>query len=283
MEEQPCKMNFIKVDNFKIPQIGLGMYPIAPNMVNSTLEEALKDGYTLIDTAYKYGNEKEIGKYIHKKEAENVLIQTKFSIIQIMKKKFCGIPYYSSSLDKEYKKSSKKLKKNPLDIYLLHSPSPGYLNNWGRLVKLKNENKVKTIGVCHFNIKQLTDIFDRYGQYPAINQIEVHPYNNNRELIEFCKEKKIAVEARSILMHGDYNSLIQEHRLLDGIAREYGKSIPQILIKWIIQQELIAIVKSSNPIHLKQNIDVFDFQLTKKQMDEIFSLNRNFSVGFKKQ
>lgn len=251
------------------------------DVLNSALSCAFNCGYELIDTAFKYQNEYEIGGFLanNGNELNNVIVQTKFSVTQLSYKKFLWLKYGRKTTKDAIEGSMKRLREQCLDVYLLHSPSNGYVNFYGDLKEFRKQNKVKVIGVCRFDERQLQDIKDKHGEYPTINQIEVHPFYTNKRVIDFCKENGIVVEARSLFTHGDAMQELMQSDIINGIAKEYGKSVPQVIVRWVVQQGIVAIVKSGTPNHIKDNVDVFDFNLTDKQMTLIDSMNRDQSFG----
>lgn len=274
-------MNTINVGGLTLTQVGLGTFPLKDGALKNALATAVSNGYGLVDTAFKYQNETEIGDFFN--SGNQVIIQTKFSVTQLSYKKFFCLKYGRKTTKDAIEGSMERLRKQCLDVYLLHSPSNGYVDYYGDLKEFRGQNKVKAIGVCRFDKRQLQDIKDKHGEYPAINQIEVHPFYTNKRVIDFCKENGIVVEARSLFTHGDALQELMRSKILNGIAMEYGKSVPQIIVRWVVQQGLIAIVKSCTPNHIKENVDVFDFYLTDKQMAMIDSMNRDQSFGVKSE
>ena len=274
-------MDYINAGGLILPQIGLGTYPMKGEVLNKALDYAASSGYRLIDTAYKYQNESLIGDFLkNNKDNDNpFFVQTKFSVTQLSYKKFFFLKYGQHTIDDGFNDSREKLKKECIDVYMLHAPSVGYENYYGDLLRFREQGKVKTVGVCRFDEKQLQTLKELYGEYPAINQIEVHPFNTNKKLIDFCLSKDIAIEARTVLTHGDALSELLENEILKTIAKEHNKTIPQIVIRWIAQQGLIVIVKSESPEHIQDNINVFDFSLSNKEIRMIDSLNKDLSFG----
>lgn len=275
-------MNYINIGGLILPQLGLGTFPLKDDDLRKALDCAVNNGYGLIDTAYKYQNENEIGEFVS--EYTNlhrtpIVVQTKFSVTQLVYKKFLCFKYGKRTIKDAIDGSAKRLQKTSLDIYLLHAPSNGYVEYYSDLQKIREQRMVKIVGVCRFDERQLQDIKDKCGEYPAINQIEVHPFYTNKQVIDYCKENGIVVEARSLFTHGDAIQELMQSEILNGIAKEYDKSVPQVIVRWVVQQGLIAIVKSGTPDHIKENIDVFDFELTEKQMSMIDSMNRDQSFG----
>lgn len=276
-------MNTMNIGGLDISQVGLGTFPLKGESLQNALRCAAENGYTLIDTAYKYKNEAEIGSFLAacNVHEQPIIVQTKFSATQLSYKKFLWIKYGRKTTKDAIIGSMKRLQKDCLDIYLLHSPSKGYVDFYGDLIKYREQQKVKVIGVCKFDEQQLKDIKNAYGEYPAINQIEVHPYYTNKRVIEFCKDNGILIEARSLFTHGDALKELMQSDILQNIANEYNKSVPQIIVKWALQQGLVAIVQSGSSNHIKEDCEVFDFSLTEKQMSLVDSMNRNRSFGYK--
>lgn len=274
-------MEYLKVGDFQFPKVGLGTFPMKVDVLQQSLSFAVNNGYTLIDTAFKYHNEAEIARVLsnHPGSKNSVIIQTKFSVTQLAYKKFLCFKYGKTTIDDAIEGSMLRLGMPCLDVYLLHAPSKGYVDYYGSLLRFKEQKKVKITGVCRFNERQLQDIKDVYGVFPELNQIEVHPFYSNRKVIDFCKKNGIAIEARSVLTHGDALDRLLQTEVLKEIAADCGKSIPQVIIRWVVQQGLIAIVKSETQKHILDNTDVFDFYLTDAQMNKIDSLNEDKSYG----
>lgn len=274
-------MNLITVGGLALPQIGLGTFPMKGDVLENALNNAACCGYKLIDTAFKYQNESLIGDYLDKNnEIEDpIIVQTKFSVTQLSYKKFLFIKYGRKTIDDGINGSRERLKKECLDVYLLHAPSNGFENHFGDLIRFRKQGKAKIVGVCRFDEKQLQTIKDLYGEYPAINQIEVHPFHTNKKLIDFCKSKGIAVEARTVFTHGDALSVMLNNEVLKTIASNHEKTIPQVILRWVVEQGLIAIVKSETAKHIQENINVFDFSLSNQEIALIDSLNKDLSFG----
>lgn len=276
-------MDFISVEGLRLPQIGLGTYPLRDDPLREALTAALSCGYSLIDTAFKYQNESEIGGFLSEKRfaKHQVIIQTKLSATQLSYKKFLGIKYGRETAEDAINGSLLRLQKKCLDVYLLHSPSNGYVDLYRELQFFKASGKANVIGVCKFDELQLHEINNKCGEYPSINQLEIHPFYTNKNVISFCKDNGIVIEARSVFAHGDIMRELFDSVDLQRIALEYNKSIPQVVLRWIVQQGLVAIVQSHSSEHIYDNIDIFDFELTEKQMMTIDSMNKNQSFGYK--
>ena len=274
-------MEYKNIGGLSLPMIGLGTFPMKGEVLNNALSCAVNCGYELIDTAFKYQNETDIGRFLNdeRNSIRRIFVQTKFSVTQLSYKKFLGIKYGRKTINDGINGSREKLHMECLDVYLLHAPSNGFEEFWGEMIRFREEGKARIIGVCRFDEKQLQVIKDKYGEYPMINQIEVHPFYTNKKLIDFCKSHNIAVEARSVFTHGDALDELLNNTILKRIAVEHGKTIPQVVIRWLVQQGLIAIVKSETAEHLHENIDALEFCLSDSELAIIDSINRDQSFG----
>ena len=171
-------MEFVKIGGLDFPQVGLGTFPMKGEDLLGALDCAVSNGYGLIDTAYKYDNESDIGNFLYTHKSP-IIVQTKFSVKQLSYKKFLWLKYGRKTTEDAINGSMDRLRKKCLDVYLLHGPSKGYVNYYRDLIKFREQGKVKMIGVCRFDERQLQNIKDEHGEYPVINQIEVHPYHTN--------------------------------------------------------------------------------------------------------
>lgn len=253
----------------EIPQLGLGVYKVeAGNVVVNTVKTALSLGYRSIDTAAFYDNEEGVGKAIKESgiPREELFITTKvWNTDQGYEETLAAFETSRKKLDLEY-----------IDLYLIHWPvKEKYLHTWRALEKLYNEGKVKAIGVSNFKIHHLQDLFAHSNEKPVVNQVELHPLLSQEELRAFCKENHIAVEAWSPIARG---RLLEEPHLLS-IAEKYGKSTVQVILRWHLQNDVIIIPKSVSPVRLKENADIFNFELTTEDMNIINQLNENKRFG----
>ena len=269
------------ISGLVFPSIGLGTYPMCGARLKTAIETALSNGYTLFDTAFKYGNESEVARNLKScPPSERIIVQTKISVAQLSNKHFLGIRCGRNTERDALRGSLKRLGRKKLDVYLVHSPAKGYESIYSSLIRFRQEGLVNVVGVCGFQEDHLRTIKNKFGEYPAINQIEVHPYHSNRRLVDFCKDNGIIVEARSPFAHGDALNEFVSNSVLSSIAEEYSKTVPQVIIRWLIQQGIIVIAKSENPVHIAENINVFGFEFAESEMNAIDNLNQNCSFGF---
>lgn len=250
-----------------MPWLGLGVWRITnPEELDFAVKTALETGYTSIDTADVYGNEEGVGKAIRESGVprEQLFITTKLS--NKMQRKG-----YEATL-KAFETSRKKLGLEYIDLFLIHWPVKGkYTESWKALIKLYNDGLVRAIGVSNFQIHHLEDIINETGVVPAVNQVELHPWLNQNELVDFCRKHNIRVEAHSPLMGGHLN----EVRELGEIAKKYQKTPAQVVLRWNLQREIIVIPKSVHKERIVENSRIFDFNLSDEDMEAINSLNRN--------
>ncbi len=252
----------------RMPWLGFGVFKVqeGEEVVNS-VKHALKTGYRSIDTAAYYANEEGVGKAIRE---SGVLRQDLF----ITTKVWNSEQGYDSTL-KAFEASRKKLGLDYLDLYLIHWPVKGkYLDTWKALVKLYEEGLIRAIGVSNFQIHHLKDIMEKSHVVPAVNQVEFHPLLTQKELLAFCKENRVQLEAWGPLIRGQLNNPI-----LTELSEKYKKTPAQIVLRWDLQHEVVTIPKSITPSRIDENADIFDFELTAEDMDRIDTLNENKRTG----
>ena len=254
----------------KIPRLGLGVYQAPPG--ESTLRAvkyALKIGYRHIDTAWLYGNEIDVGRAIRESgiEREEIFITSKV---------WNSDQGYQSTLA-ACDRSLKLLGLPYVDLYLIHWPVEGRgKDTWKAMIQLLNEGKTRAIGVSNFEVFHLQDIFQNFDVIPSVNQVEFHPFLFQEKLLEFCKNSNIQLEAYSPLTRGQKLN----HHILVGLAKKYGKSSAQILIRWNLQHGLVVIPKSIHENRIRENIQVFDFQIEEKDMKLLNSLTEDLHTIF---
>ena len=259
--------NYILNDGFAIPKVGLGTYGLRGELGVRQIETAIQSGYRLIDSAYNYENEGIVGKAIRNSgvSRDQITLTSK-------------LPGRYHEYDKAMIAIQESIARTGLDyidLYLIHWPNPNdgkYLEAWKALIQAQKLGMVRTIGVSNFLKHHLEKIIDETGVTPATNQIEVQPYFHNKENVEANKKFGIVTEAWSPLGR-DINDAKQHPDLVE-IGEKYGKSAPQVIVRWLYQREIVPIVRSGNPIHQKDNLNIFDFELTKDEMDKIFALDK---------
>lgn len=253
-------MEFKRIGEDKISMLGLGTWQSEGDECTKAVIHALEIGYTHIDTADMYKNHQQIKKALDKFDRSNIFITTKLWFDDFEKPRE-NVERFLNELGIEY-----------LDLALLHWPdsSKDMVSTLKELQKMKEEKIIKHVGVSNFTIKHLQELLDA-GIVPEMNQVEYHPMLNQEELLSFCKQNGILVTAYSPLGRG---KIIDDERLKE-IAEKYGKSVPQVILRWHIQKDIIAIPKSTDRDHIESNIDIFDFELSKEDMDKVDSMNEN--------
>ena len=258
---------FITLNNgIKMPTLGLGVWQIKQSETARVVSWALESGYCHIDTARIYGNEKGVGEAVKSSDIprEQIFITTKLWVTD----------FFNAEL--AYRKSLDRLGLGYADLYLIHWPFPFWKHAWKTLEKLYQQGRIKAIGVSNFGIRQLEVLSKFSAITPAVNQIEFSPFYYRKELLEYCKEKGIALEAYSPLTRAKKFN----HPVIKELAQKYAKTAAQIMIHWSLQHGLIVIPKSQNPNRIVENSEVFDFTIDDGDMARLDSLNENFRTGF---
>jgi diketogulonate reductase-like aldo/keto reductase len=233
---------------------------------------ALKAGYRIIDTssAYKNLNLIRAGIKLSGVKREDIFITSRVSNSQ---------QFSSKPIESFVKKDLKSLGTDYLDLYMFHWPvTEHYINTWLQMEEIYKKGYVRNIGVANCHIHHLNEIFRNGTVIPAINQFEIHPFLSQKELIHFCLNHDIQVEAYTPL--GRKNAELLNNSDLQSIATKYSKTIPQIILRWDVQNGIIPTPKSRSKERLKQNIDVFNFELTQEEISMIDGLNRNLRFRY---
>ena len=257
---QNLKMN----DGNQMPQLGFGLWQVPDDEAEKAVTIALETGYRSIDCAAIYKNEKGLGHALAKTEiSRNELFITT---------KLWNSDQGRDSALKAFDESMKKLALDSLDLYLIHwaSPKTGkYVESWKALLELKKAGRVKSVGVSNFSISHLQEIADATGVMPPINQVELHPKFQQKELRAFHARHEIATESWSPLGQGH---VLGDEKIL-GIAKKHGKTPAQVVIRWHLQSGLVVIPKSVTPSRIKENFAVSSFVLDANDMKEIESMD----------
>lgn len=275
-------MDYINVHNVNLPLVGLGTFLIRPESMRFAIKTALDNGCCLIDTAQRYGNEKDIRATLAKQDVlrENVILETKVSGDMLLGN-LRYLRLNRKSIKSTYRESCQNLGTDYLDIYLIHAPYNGFEMHYRKLIKLQEYAGIKLIGICNVTIDHLKQLKSKVGVFPQLIQIEMHPYYTNKELLLFCKDNGVAVEARSPFVHGDAFDEWNKEPILFSLSNKYNKTVPQIILRWVTQQNVIAIPRSNNAEHIQENCSIFDFALEGSEIEKINKLNKDKSFGCK--
>lgn len=250
----------------KIPIVGFGTWQIKDSDVGQCISTALKSGYRHIDTATLYKNESGIGYTLKKTNIarSELFITTKLWPLDFL------------NPQKAFNLSLNKLQLDYIDLYLLHWPFPFWGRAWKNLEIFYHQGLAKSIGVSNFSIRQLQELKTNSDITPAVNQVEISPFTYNPKFLDYCHSQKIVVQAYSPLTQGKRLN----HPVIQKISQKYHKSVAQILLRWCIQHNLVVLPRSQNPDHIKENINIFDFQISSSDMNQLNSLNENYRSLF---
>ena len=256
-------------NSVSIEQLGFGTFKIVEQQeANNAVMTALSNGYRSFDTAQLYNNEKILGEaFVNSGVArQELFLTTKVSNLN---------QGYEQTL-KSFEQSLKDLQTDYLDLFLVHWPLKNhFFDTWKAIEQLYETKMVRAIGVCNFHQSHFELLKTRANIKPMINQIEIHPYLVQKELIEYLNKEQIAIEAWSPLARGR----VVDDPLLINIGQKYQKSSSQVTLRWHVQKDLIVIPKSVNPLRIAENMQIFDFELTDTEMQQIDSLNEDFRTG----
>lgn len=259
-------MKYFKLNNgFEMPMAGIGVFTFTPKEAQIAIENALKDGVRLIDTANAYQNEKATGRAIKNSGVDR-------KEIFLVTKLWPSVYESETAVDD----TLKRLDTDYIDLLFLHQPTDNWKSGYRNIEKAVKEGKVRSIGLSNFDVlsnELYVEAINFAEIKPQIVQVEAHPYFPQSELKKILAETSMGLMAWYPLGHGD-KSLIEEQIFTD-LAKKYGKTNAQIILRWHIQSGNVVIPGSRNPKHIKENFDIFDFELTLEEMAEIAKINKN--------
>ena len=263
--------NVLLNNGVEMPILGFGVFQI-PNEseCEQAVIDAIKTGYRLIDTAASYQNETAVGNAIKKSEVprNELFITTKLWA--------SDMGYENTKL--AFQKSLNKLQLEYLDLYLIHQPYGDVFGSWKAMQELYEEGKIKAIGVANFHPDRVMDLIINSGFTPAINQIETHPFHQQIETHQFLTDNNVQIQSWGPFAEGKND--IFNNETLKTIAVKYNKSVAQIILRWLTQRGIIAIPKSVRKERMKENFDIFTFELSETEMQTIQMLDNKTSLFF---
>jgi diketogulonate reductase-like aldo/keto reductase len=265
-------MQNVRLNNgVEMPILGFGVFQVTDAEVcERSVYEALRAGYRLIDTAAAYLNEDAVGKAIKRSGVvrEVLFVTTKLWIQDA--------GYESAKV--AFEKSLRRLQLDYLDLYLIHQPFGDVYGSWRAMEELYREGRIRAIGVANFQPDRIMDLIMHNKVIPAGDQIETHPFCQQIETQKFLKENNVQMGAWAQFAEGKNN--IFKNKLLLSLAKKHGKSVAQVILRWLIQREVVVIPKSVHKERIVENFNVFDFELSRKDTDAIATLDRNVTSFF---
>ena len=255
-------MNFTLSNQVQIPAVGIGTFMMTPDQAEQAVVDALACGYRMIDTAQAYMNERAVGRGIKRSGVarEDIFISTKIWVSQYL-------------TEGTVEKSLELLGTDYIDLMFIHQPAGDFMAGYHKLEKAYKEGKIKSIGISNFQGEKLKKLLDECEIKPHVIQMEAHPYYRDEETIAALAPCGCCVMAWYPLGHGDHALL--EEPVVKELAEKYGKSTAQVILRWHTQVGNIVIPGSTNPEHIKVNLDIFDFELTEEEMKQMAGLNKN--------
>ena len=251
---------------YDMPILGLGTYSLHGDICKNAVLSAINQGYRLIDTAYMYGNEAEIGEAIRESKVprEDIFVITKI---------YPGEQF--SHPEKAIEESLNKLNIGYIDMMLLHHPGNNDINAYKAIEKYVEQGKIHSIGLSNWYIEEIDDFISKVNIMPALIQNEIHPYYQEQNVVPYMHKLGIVMQAWYPLGGRGHTTELLTDSTINNIAKAHNKSSAQIILRWHLQRGVVAIPGSSNPLHILENISIFDFELTDTEMQEIAALDRN--------
>jgi 2,5-diketo-D-gluconate reductase A len=254
----------------QMPILGFGVYQIPAEQTEQAVTDALAAGYRHIDTAAAYGNEEAVGRAIKSSgiPRDELFVTTKLWVSDAGE----------DNAKRAFETSLQRLGLDHLDLYLIHQPYGDYYGSWRAMQDLHRQSVIKAIGVSNFHPDRLVDLIDHNEITPAVNQIETHPYFQRTADQELMRERGVQIESWGPFAEGR-NNLFTDPTLSE-IGAAHGKSVAQVVLRWLIQRDVVVIPKSVRPERMAENFDVFDFTLTDDEMTRIAGMDTGTSAFF---
>ena len=250
---------------YDLPVVGLGTYALHGSTCTNAVIAAIQSGYRLIDTASFYGNEREVGQGVRRSGVlrEEIFVQTKL------------YPNQYGHAAKAIDEALKKLDIGYIDMMLLHHPASNDVAAYKAIEKAIRDGKVRSAGISCYYIRETDSFLPKVSVKPALIQNEIHPYYQDSPVVEHSQDKGIAVQGWYPLGGRGYTGPMFHNPVLQKIAAAHGKSVAQVILRWNLQKGVCVIPGSSNPDHIRENISIFDFELSKEEMEQIAALEKH--------
>lgn len=264
-------MKTIKLnETIEIPALGFGVFQIPQEQTKDAVVNAIQAGYRHIDTAQSYMNETEVGEGIKASgiDRSELFVTTKVWIENVN---------YEDTL-KSIERSLERLQLDYIDLVLIHQPYNDVYGSWKALEELQENGKIKAIGVSNFGVDRVVDLGIHNKVQPQVNQIEINPFHQQEDEVQSLQKEGVLVEVWAPFAEGKNNLFSNE--TLQNIGDKYGKSIAQVVLRWLVERDIVVLAKSVNPERMKQNLDIFDFELTDEDKAQIATLDSNDSQFF---
>lgn len=263
--------NVVLNNGVEMPVLGFGVFQIAdPAECERSVRDAIDVGYRLLDTAASYGNEESVGNAIRASgvRREELFVTTKLWIADT------GYEKTKAAFDR----SMKRLRLDYLDLYLIHQPYGDVYGAWRAMEALYREGRIRAIGVSNFHPDRVMDFIVHQEVVPAVNQIETHPFHQQVETQKFLKENNVQIESWGPFAEGKNN--IFHNEILSSIAANHGKTVAQVILRWLTQRDVVVIPKSVRKERMAENFQIFDFELDASDMESIATLETGESLFF---
>ncbi len=259
-------------DGHSIPQLGFGVFLVDADETERIVSDALEVGYRHIDTAAAYGNEEGVGKAVAASglRRDEIFVTTKLP----------NHEHGTTVARDSFRASLDRLALDYVDLYLIHWPVPSgnrYVETWQTFEELAGEGLIRSIGVSNFLPEHLERLLTETDTVPAVNQIELHPIFQQRDVVEYSRANGIAIEGWSPLGSGKYD--LGGIPAIAAAAEAHGKTPAQVVLRWHLQRDVIVFPKSSHSDRLRQNFELFDFELSAEELAAIDALDRNERIG----
>ncbi len=261
-------------NGIEMPVLGFGVYQVGADETEAAVSSALEAGYRLLDTAAAYGNEEAVGAAIAKSgiSRDELFVTTKLWVQDAPAE---------ANTARALDDSLRKLGLDHVDLYLMHQPFGDTYGQWRAMEQASKDGKARAVGVSNFAPDQLLDLIINNEVVPAVNQIETHPFKQNTDYQELMRGEGVQIESWGPFAEGKNGLFTNE--VLEGIGKDHGKSVAQVVLRWLTQRGVVAIPKTVNPDRMAQNLDVFDFELNEAQMAQIAALHTGGSQFFDHQ